>query len=574
MALVDVLFIIFYLVSVLGVGFWYQKRAARNLDSYFLGSHRLHWLALAMSGSASNYDITGTMWIVSMLFILGMRSMWIHWMWGFLMGAFFLAYMGKWVRRSNVMTGAEWMTTRFGDDAGGRLARTTYALMAVFTLASFIGYDFQGIKKFASVYLPWPPAVCGLVIIGITTLYVVLGGLYSVVVTDVVQMVLLALASVVISVLAFRLIDPHALRAVLPQDWFSLLPAWRLDRLAGTADSQYLFFGALVIVWVLKGFLMNAGGPAQMYDFQRFLAARNPKDAAKAGAAWSLFLVVRWSMCIGLALIALSGVANIDDPEKAMPVVLQRFLPAGFRGLVIAGLLSAFMSTFSATVNSGASYMVKDFYHRFFRPRAGQAELVRAGYGATVGIVVLGLLIGLQASSIHQIWNWMMMALGAGVVIPNFLRWYWWRLNGWGYAAGILAGLLGSVLALFWPAAPMFITFPPIAAVSLGASILVSLLTPAVDTDVLGAFYRSVRPFGMWGRVRRSSPLPDLPATERPVRIILNIGLGMAAISGLYIGPMYLVAHRFGSGFLWLAVALAAVTALWRTWYRPLVKEP
>ena len=138
------------------------------------------------------------------------------------MGAFFLAYIGKWVRRSNVMTAAEWMKTRFGDEKAGRLARTAYALMAIFTLASFVGYAFQGIGKFASVYIPleslaarfdmpWiqtlltehKAAFLAVIIIGITTLYVVLGGLFSVVVTDVVQTGVLTLSSLIIAGIAW-----------------------------------------------------------------------------------------------------------------------------------------------------------------------------------------------------------------------------------------------------------------------------------------------------------------------------------------------------------------------------------
>jgi Na+/proline symporter len=332
----------------------------------------------------------------------------------------------------------------------------------------------------------------------------------------------------------------------------------------------------LVVVWVLKGVLLNAGGPAQMYEFQRFLAARTPRDASKAGAAWSLFLIVRWAMCMGLVLLALSGIVRVGDPELAMPVVLRAFLPVGLRGLVMAGLLSAFMSTFSSTVNSGASYLVRDFWQARLRPGAGEKELVRAGYGATLFLVLLGLLIGLQARSIHQIWNWMMMALGAGVVLPNVLRWYWWRLNGWGYSAGVLAGILGSILALFMPTAPMFVTFPPIAALSLGASVIVSLLTPAVEASVLVSFYRGVRPFGLWGPVKRLIPpedLASLPGSERAGRVVLNVILGMAAIAGLYLGPMFLVAHRPGQAVAWLSVSLVAGLLLWRTWLRPLMRE-
>ena len=125
MSLLDIGIIVAYFAVVIGLGFWYQKRASENLESYFLSGRSMHWWALAMSGSVSTFDITGTMWIVSLLFLLGMKSMWIHWMWGVMMGAFFMAYMGKWVRRSNVLTAAEWMVTRFGSDTGTDSRSTT-----------------------------------------------------------------------------------------------------------------------------------------------------------------------------------------------------------------------------------------------------------------------------------------------------------------------------------------------------------------------------------------------------------------------------------------------------------------
>lgn len=579
MIVIDYLFILLYFVLVLGLGFLYRKRASKNLESYFLGGRRMHWLALAMSGSVSTFDITGTMWIVSMLFILGMKSLWIHWMWGWMMGAFCMAYMGKWVRRSNVMTGAEWMITRFGDDRGGKIARTAYALMAVITLASFIGYAFQGIGKFASVYLPLSPTACALLIIGITTLYVVLGGLYSVVVTDVIQTVILTLASILIAGVAFYHLSPETLHNLLPKGWESLNPGWRLPELAGTADSQYQWFGALVMVWVLKGVLLNAGGPAQMYDFQRFLAARDEKDAAKIGAVWSLFLVVRWGMAMAIVLLALAGIADVHDPEKVMPLVLQQYLPPGIRGIVIAGLLAAFMSTFSSTVNSGASYIIRDFWQPYFRPDAGEKALVRSGYVATLGIVVLGMLIGFQAGSITQIWSWMMMALGAGVVMPNVLRWYWWRLNGWGYAAGTLAGILFSLVALFFPELPIYVVFPIITAASLAASIIVSLTGPAVEPEILANFFKTVRPFGLWKPVKEQlmqsggTDAVKRPVPEKTGLAIVNTIVGMIAVLALYLAPMYLVGHWYLYASICFITAIVAVAILYRTWYLPVIKS-
>ena len=592
MGLFDWAIVALYFAAMIGLGFWYRKRAASNLEAYFLGGKSIHWLGLAMSGAVSNFDITGTMWIVSILFLLGMKSMWHHWMWGFLMGAFFLAYMGKWVRRSNVMTAAEWMTTRFAGGPGGRLARTTYALMAILTLASFIGYAYQGIGKFASVYIPlerlgphveaipWLQALVttyesdtlAVTIIAVTTLYVILGGLFSVVVTDVIQTVILTVASILIAWVAWSKLTPDLLSG-LPRDFTSLAVPWRLPEFAGTKNWEFAAFGPLVIVWVVKGFLLNAGGPGQMYDFQRFLAARSPRDAAKVGAAWSLFLIVRWGMAMGIALLALTGVGGVTDSEKVMPVVLRDFLPLGLRGVVLAGLLAAFMSTFSSTVNSGASFIVRDLWQPFFRPNATERQAVRFSYAATVLLVLIGLAIGFRGESIATIWNWIMMALGGGVIVPNVLRWYWWRLNGWGYALGILGGILYAVVVLFTPDVPTYRVFPRIVAASFVMCLLGSYLTRPVDRETLVAFYRSVRPFGLWGPIRRAAgPAGEASGEvgESPWRAVVNVLLGMAAITGCYLFPMYLVGHWYGRSLLWLGLAAAAAAALKFTWHRHL----
>jgi SSS family solute:Na+ symporter len=591
MTAIDAGIVFLYFGVVIWLGFRYKRRASRSLDSYFLGGKKIHWLLLSMSGSVSNFDITGTMWMVSILFLLGMKSMWHHWMWGFLMGAFFLAYMGKWVRRSRVMTAAEWMKTRFGEGPAGRLARTAYASMAILTLASFIGYAFQGIGKFASVYLPleslaqrvnipWLQALMteheatflAVAIIFLTTLYVVLGGLFSVVVTDVIQTAVLTFSSLIIAGIAWSRMTPGAL-ARLPKDFFSLRIPWRLPEFSGTENAPFEFFGALVVIWVLKGLLMNAGGPAQMYDFQRFLAARDDRDASKVGASWSLFLLVRWAMVMGIALLALTGAAGVADAEKVMPLVLRDSLPQGIRGIVIAGLLAAFMSTFSSTVNSGASFIVRDIWQPYIRPRASVRQAVRFSYLATVLLVALGLAIGFQSRSIAEIWNWMMVTLGAGIIVPNVLRWYWWRMNGWGYAWGTLGGMVLSTAALFFGNWPDFVVFPLIVMASLLLSVLGSLLSRPVENDVLLSFYLSVRPFGFWGPVKEASPPRGenkARTSENVGRTALNVTLGMAAIFSLYLFPMYLVGHRYEASLISLGVGLASVCILKFTWYRSL----
>ena len=560
---------------MLALGWGFRRRAADNLGNYFLGGKRLHWIALSMSGSVSNFDITGTMWIVGLITLFGMKSMWNHWLWGFLMGSFFLAYMGKWIRRSQVMTGAEWMLTRFGPGPQGTAARSAYALMAVVTMVGFVGYAFQGIGKFASVYIDVQPEMAAAMIFVITTTYVLLGGLYSVVVTDVIQTIILTIAAFVIMGVAYAQVTPDLLSQLRP-DWASLMPRWRLSPAeVATLPEDYAVyecFGALVLVWVLKGLLLNLGGPAQMYDFQRFLAARDPRDAAKVGAGWSLFLVVRWGMAMGIALLALAGIGNVTDPEQVMPIVLQEYLPTGVRGVVIAGLLAAFMSTFSSTINGGASYLIRDLWQPLFRPRATDGELIRASYVATLAIVVVGTLIGANSGSIRSIFDWIMGALGAAFVIPNVLRWYWWRLNGWGYAAGTLAGLAVSLIVpYFEQLSPLYVSFPLICVVSLIATLVSTWLTSPTPHKVLIAFYEQVRPFGFWGPIRAECRAVD--RGEGLGWAIVNVTLGMCAIFGAYVAPMYLVGHLHGHAAGYGLLAAACCVALKFTWYDRLPAE-
>jgi Na+/proline symporter len=588
MASIDYCVIAAYLIIVTGLGLYLRKLAARDLESYFLGGKQVPWWALAASGAVSNFDITGTMWMVTVLYLLGMQSWWHHWMWGVMLPAFGLVYVAKWVRRSNVITGAEWMVTRFGDGPGGRTARMAYALVAVVTCVSFIGYAFQGIGKFAQVYVDtgwlvdlvpvaetllttYKPQTMAIGILALTTSYVVLGGLFGVIVTDIIQTVILSFACLLIGWVAFTEISPEMVREAVPAGWESLRPAWRIPEFHGTEDGTYEMFGLLTIAWIVKGVLLNAGGPGQLYDFQRYLAARDPREAAKVAAAWPFFLTVRWMMVAGITLLAISGIGNVTDPELVMPMVLQKYLPIGLKGLVIAGLLAAFMSTFSSTANSGASYVVRDVWQPLFRPDADERHLVRYSYIATIGVVVAGIVVGLNAESIRSIWGWIMMALGGAVIMPNVLRWYWWRLNGWGYAAGTLGGIVLSLAVLFFPDMPAYVQFPLISIGSLLACLVASLATAPDEPETLRTFYRTVRPIGIWRPVRATcglAPRELADPAESPWRTVGNTLVACCGVTGLYLFPMYLVGHWYGRAGVWFGVFLCAATVLYFTWYR------
>jgi hypothetical protein len=163
-----------------------------------------------------------------------------------------------------------------------------------------------------------------------------------------------------------------------------------------------------------------------------------------------------------------------------------------------------------------------------------------------------------------------MTGLTAGIIIPNVLRWYWWRMNGWGYAAGTLVGMLLAFIPLLddstWP---MYQTFPLVVAGSSIATIAATLLTAPVDDSTLRAFYTQIRPFGAWGHIAREVKLPK-ESGESAGRTILNVLLAMIAVHACYLAPMYLVGHWYLQGTACIAVVVAMAAALYFTWYKHL----
>ncbi|MGI8906155.1 MAG: sodium:solute symporter family transporter [Candidatus Sumerlaeaceae bacterium] len=574
---IDQLIVVLYLAVIMIIGFAMKRRAAAGMNQYFLGGRQLPWWALAMSGSSSYFDITGTMWIVSMFILMGVKGMWIHWLWGFPITAFYLAYMGKWIRRSNVLTGAEWMYTRFGTGRAGDTARLAYTLFAILTIAALLGYGAIGMGKFGAIFLGMSEFKSAAVILAVTGLYVVAGGFHGIVRVEIIQTIVLSAGAITLAVLGYRSFDPATFAARVPDGWGDILPSWRPPDLAST---EFQLFGAFVAVWVAKGLLLCLSGPEQLYDFQRFLAARDARDASKLGALWGVIHTVRWPFAMAIAVMALGDPALKEllatDSEKALPVIITQSLPVGLVGFMLAALLSGFLATFSSTVNGGAAYLVKDVYQRYVNPEASTQTLVRCSYVASILLIAVGLAISRFGNSIGGAFTWIFGTLAAGILPPNVLRWYWWRLNGHGYAAGVFVGMALSLIQVlaekFWIApVPLYIGFPVIAAISTCVCVVVALMTQPTPRDTLVKFYSNVQPTGAWGTVRaeavqRADFVPDAPFRYDA----LNTVLAMVGIICLYVGTLYVILHRHGAAALCFGITAVMCAVMYFTWYKRL----
>jgi Na+/proline symporter len=226
----DIVILVAYFLVMIGVGFYVTRRAAKNLDSYFLGDKAMPWWLLGVSNASSMWDITGTMWLVYILFAYGMKAVFLPWIWPVFNQVFDAVYMSKWIRRSNVRTGAEWVETRFGDDLGGKMARAVILLFAIVSVIAFISYAYEGIGKFCQTLLPWDleAGTYALIIMGVTGIYVVFGGMLSVVLTDFVQFILMTVSAIFIGVIAMSNVSPEMLAQITPDDWENIFFGWTM----------------------------------------------------------------------------------------------------------------------------------------------------------------------------------------------------------------------------------------------------------------------------------------------------------------------------------------------------------
>jgi hypothetical protein len=261
------------------------------------------------------------------------------------------------------------------------------------------------------------------------------------------------------------------------------------------------------------------------------------------------------------------------DFEMVLPDALSQFVPAGLLGVLIAGLLAAFMSNFAATVNAAPPYLVNDIYRRFINPHASERTYVRLSYVASFAVVALGISVGWFVGSIDSVIQWIVSALYGGYTASNVLKWYWWRFNGMGYFWGMVTGIAGSLTIPFLlPHISALNSFPIILGMSMIGCIVGTLATPAEDDEVLKDFYKRVRPWGFWGPVRDMVLLEDPTFRPNPDfgRDMFNVVVGVAWQTSLIALPIYVVIRKFDNAAIALAVVLVTSSVLKFTWYNHL----
>jgi Na+/proline symporter len=640
-ALVDYLIIGGYFLLTLVLGLIMTRRASSNMEEYFLGGRRMPWYLLGIAGMTGWFDMTGTMIITSFLYMLGPRGLYIEFRGGaVLVLAFMLCYAGKWHRRSGCMTGAEWMTYRFGSGRAAEAVRCISAILGIIGTVGMLAYLVRGTSLFLGMFFPWPPTLMTALIIGVTALYTMCSGFYGVVLADLVQGIIIMVACVLVGLIAWHLVPNVESLATLARqvtgnhDWTSSAMSFHTTMPPGYEPYQMLFM--ITMFYLLRNVLGGLGSGSEA----RFFAARNDRECGLQSLLQGFTVSLRWPMMIGFAVMGLllvqrffpdpalanraaglvhqyypsvaagvwhdltsqignhpetqpaalvEGLRNLlgtqwperlqlvghvggINPERVLPAVLMYDVPVGLKGFIIVAMFAAMMSTFTGTVNGASALMVRDLYQNFFRPHARDRELITLSYLSTLFLVGLGFWLGIAAGSINQIWGWMVMSFGAGALAPGLLRLYWWRFNAWGVFGGLLLGCIGCTLQLvFAPQMVEWQQFVLMTALSFLGSIAGTYLSAPTPMEQLRHFYRTTRPFGLWGPVRGALSPAQQQLTDRENRNdIIAVPFTLLWQITLFLILMQLVIHDWASLRWSLPLFAVGGAGMYWFWWRNL----
>ena len=599
---IDIAIIILYLVLMVSLGFWFRKKAKQNKESYLMGGKSLPWYMLGLSDASDMFDISGTMWMISLCFVYGMKSIWIPWLWPVFNQVFNMMFLAKWLRRSNANTGAEWLATRFGKTGKG--VKESHTIVVVFALIGclgFLAYGFVGLGKFIEIFVPWeyvkdyvpfhiaPQYVAhfyGIVFSLFAMFYSILGGMHSIVLGDVIKYMIMTVGCITIAVIAMIKLRGHNIQ--VPAGWGNPFFGWHLNMdwsaIVANAnkkisDDGYGLFGIFFMMMLFKGVFASLAGPAPNYDMQKVLSTRSPKEASKMTGFVSIVLLpIRYSMVIGLTVLALLYYKTLNlsdgkggtDFERILPGAINNFLPVGIMGMVLTGLLGAFMGTFSGTLNAAQAYIVNDIYLKYINPNAPTKKIITMNYGMGVVVVIVGIVLGFFAKDVNSILQWIVSALYGGYIAANMLKWYWWRFNANGFFYGMLVGIVAALVFSRLIAGSQFLYyFPLLFALSLAGCFIGTYTAPATDTAVLQSFYKTVKPWGFWKPVHALviATDPSFQANKRFKLDMFNVVLGIIAQLCLTILPMYVVLWMKLPLLLTVAILSVIIVILKRTWW-------
>ena len=570
MTLLDWVIIGLYFAFAAGVGLALTKRASRSVSDYFIGGRALPWWLAGTSMVATTFAVDTPLAVTEMVVQYGVAGNWLWWNLA-MSGMLTVFFYARLWRRAGVMTDVEFTELRYGGKPAALLRAFRAGYLAVPINLIIMGWVNLAMMEVVAVALDIDRVTALLVCFFLAAGYSLLSGLWGVVVTDFFQFGLAVGGAVVLAVFAVAAVGGiGAMESGLVEVYGSRNAALGLFPREGASWMPALTFGVYLGVNWWASWYPGAEPGGGGYVAQRIFSSRSERDGILATLWFNIahYAVRPWPWIV-VALATTLLYPGMENPREGYVRAIMDLLPAGLTGVVLAGMVAAYMSTISTQLNWGASYLVGDLYQRFVRPGASEKHLVRVSRIATGLLMVASLIVTRFQTSIEGSWRFL-LAIGAGTGLVLILRWYWWRINAWSEISAMIASLLVSLWLWFGaglnPDDPIQWAWIMLATVATSTVIWlgVTYLTAPEDDEVLESFYERVRPGGPgWRRISEATGHGRESMAGGPLNWT-NWIAGVTSVYATLFGTGRLIFGEWGSAALFLS--LAVVSFAWIGW--------
>ena len=584
LSLIDKSIIIFFFVLVLAIGFAVSKKSSKSTSEYFLSGRTLPWWLLGLSMVATTFSTDTPNLVTDIVRTNGVSGNWVWWVF-LLTGLLTVFVYAKLWRRSDVSTDMEFYELRYSGKAGRFLRgfRSIY-LGIIFNVLAMAGVTLAAIK-IGAIMLDLSAIETVLYAGGVTLIFSTAGGFRGVVYTDFILFFTAMAGSIGAAVYLVNLPEVGGIDSVINNESI----ADKISMFPDLTDKETLWT-LLIIPFAVQwwsswypGAEPGGGG----YIAQRMLAAKNENHALGATLffnimhyalrPWPWIIVALASLVVFPDIASLSeAFPNISEDklgqDLAYPAMLT-LLPTGLLGLVLASLISAYMSTISTHLNWGSSYVVNDFYLQLINKNATQKELVNVGRLSVIILMIVSSIIAISLTNAYQLFDIILM-FGAGTGSIFILRWFWWRINAWSEIAAMLSsGIISIALTnesifnmLFNDnMLPAYMKFPFIVLLTTSIWLIVTFITPSDDTDTLVNFYNKTKPGGPgWDIIKNNSGISNEKEDWIVPRGIICMIIGCISIYSALFSTGYFIYGEINSGLIFLLITIISGYVLFK----------
>ena len=560
LSFIDWVIIFSFFAIFIVIGLFFTKRSGKNSKEYFLSGRNMPWWLLGTSMVATTFSADTPNLVANIVREDGVSGNWVWW--AFLItGMMTVFFYARLWRRSEVLTDLEFYELRYsGKEATFLRAFRALYLGVFFNVMIMATVCLAGIK-IGGILLGLSPFECVFYSSIITVFYSSLGGLRTVIITDLIQFVLAMVGSIWACVYLVNLEEIGGLNQLISNDLISD----KLNFLPDFNDYETLITVLIIPIavqwWAVwyPGAEPGGGG----YIAQRMLSAKNERNAINATLFFNIahYAIRPWPWIL-IALASLIIYPSLSDIESAFPNVdssiighdiaypaMLSKLPSGLLGIVLASLSAAFMSTISSHLNWGASYISIDFYKRFIYSEASEKEIVLVGRISTVFLMILAGFVALELNDALDAFQ-ILLQIGAGTGSIFLLRWFWWRVNAYSEITGMSVSFLVAIYFHSIHERIFGFTFESHYELVLSVFIttlswiLVTLLTKPTENSRLFEFYKKIKPYGIgWNKFLKHNNIDvkNKELKESPMSDLLSMFLGIVIVySGLF-GTGYLL---------------------------------